>query len=431
MFYTAYQLVSWLLFIVAAPFFLLYILTTGKHRQGLKQRLGFLPEIGFPKNKTIRIWLHAASVGEVQVARALIAQIHQALPEAAIILSTVTRQGYAVANNQLPEDVVCIFAPLDLMGIVNLAINKIRPDIYICLETEIWPNILKQVGKFGAKIILLNGRLSENSFAGYSRIKPFIKEILAGFSLVAVIHEGDAARYKALGVAEEKLRILGNAKYDLTAVQTDPQLAGSYRAILGLHQEQPVLVTGSTHTGEEKLLIDVFRSIQQRLPDLVWVVAPRHLRRLEEIERLLDEHEIAHQRLSNIKEHGRTTDVVLVDYMGELANIYSIARYVFCGGSLVDRGGHNVLEAAVWGRPVFYGPSMKDFTDAKELLESKNAGFSVCDPMDLAAKIIHFEDHPQEYEAAGKRALQVARTQIGSADKQVALIKEVLAGTRP
>jgi 3-deoxy-D-manno-octulosonic-acid transferase len=427
LFYTVYQLIGWLLFIVAAPFFLFYIVVTGKHRQGLKQRLGFLKNIQIPKNKKIRIWLHAASVGEVQVARALISQIHKLLPEAAIIVSTVTRQGYAVANNQLPEDVVCIFAPLDLAGIVNRTINKIRPDIYICLETEIWPNILKQTRKFGAKLILLNGRLSESSLAGYSQIKRFIKEILACFSLVAVIHEGDAKRYSALGVAPEKIRILGNAKYDLSAVQTDPQLADTYRSMLDLHQEQPVLVTGSTHTGEEKLLIDVFKNIQQRLPDLIWVIAPRHLRRLEEIERLLSEHEIDHQRLSNIKEQSRTTDVVLVDYMGELANIYSVARYVFCGGSLVERGGHNVLEAAIWGAPVFYGPSMKDFMDAKELLESQNAGFPVTDPMDLAAKIVNFENNPQEYEAAGRRALQVARTQVGSAEKQVALIKEALA----
>jgi 3-deoxy-D-manno-octulosonic-acid transferase len=196
--------------------------------------------------------------------------------------------------------------------------------------------------------------------------------------------------------------------------------------MLNIHLQQPVLVTGSTHTGEEAMLIEVFRSLQQRLPDLVWVVAPRHLRRLTEVETLFEEQGLATMRLQQVQEQGRSTEVVLVDSMGELAGLYSIATYVFCGGSFVKRGGHNVLEAAVWGTPVFYGPHMADFSDAKALLEAENAGFCVKTPQELTSRLLYFIEKPEEYAVAGRGALKVTRRQQGSARKQVALIKEAL-----
>lgn len=426
MFYFVYKLVGWLLFFVVFPFFLLYVCFTGKHRQGLGQRLGFYPDLRVAEDKSIRIWLHAASVGEVQVARALISQIHKQLPRAAIILSTVTRQGHAVATNQMPDDVCCIFAPLDLCGIVNRALKAIRPDFYICLETELWPNMLFQARKSGVTLLLLNGRMSENSYAGYAKAKGFMQKLLACFAQVAVIQEADAQRYRALGVATERLHVAGNAKYDLTAAEPNPLLAERYRKWLGIHSDQPVLVAGSTHGGEEALLLDVLPQIQQRLPDLVLVLVPRHLRRLAELSQLFKEKGAAFQLLSRTKEDGRTSDIILVDTMGELAGLYSVATFVFCGGSLVERGGHNVLEAAVWGKPVFYGPSMKDFLDAKNLLESAEAGFPVRSAQELAEKIRYFADHPQEFAMAGRRAGDVAASQAGAAQRQIDLLRKTI-----
>jgi len=365
-------------------------------------------------------------VGEIQVARALISQIHKQLPEAAVILSTGNPHGFAVATTQLPENVTCIFAPLDLVGIVNRALKAVRPTVYICLETELWPNMIRQAYHYGAKLLLLNGRLSEKSFRGYRQIRGFMQDMLCCFAKIAVIQGEDAKRFRALGANPSRMRILGNAKYDQALLQNEQKTKKHYGLTLGLHPGQSVFVAGSTHTGEEAMLCEVFRALQQRIPDLVWVVAPRHLRRLDEVGRMFSEKGMPFQLLSQVKEQGRTADVIVVDTMGELSAIYSIATFVFCGGSLVARGGHNVLEAAAWGTPVFYGPSMKDFLDAKRLLEAEHAGFCVKTPQELAERLLYFIDRPEEYAVARRNALKVAKRQHGSAEKQVALIKEVL-----
>ena len=426
MLYILYQLFGWLLFIVIFPFACVFLGLSGKHRQGLRQRFGHVEDVQLDEDKPVRIWLHAASVGEMQVAKALITEIKKQLPEASIVVSTGHRQGLIMAENQLPDDVPCFFAPLDLIGIVNRTLKTIRPTIYVCLETELWPNIIRQTQHHGAKLFLLNGRLSENSYAGYRKIKGFMSDLLSCFTKIAVIQGGDAKRFRGLGADPANIRILGNAKYDQSITQADPHLATRYRQMLDIHRQQPVLVTGSTHTGEEAMLIEVFRALQQRLPDLVWVIAPRHLRRLTEIEKIFEDQGIATMRLRQVQEQGRSTEVVLVDTMGELAGLYSIATYVFCGGSLVERGGHNVLEAAAWGMPVFYGPHMGDFSDAKALLEAEGAGFCVKTPQELTNRLLYFIEKPEEYAVAGRGALKVASRQQGSAQKQIALIKEDL-----
>lgn len=426
MLYTLYQLFGWLLFIVVFPFACVYLGFSGKHRQGLRQRFGHVETVPLDEDKPVRIWLHASSVGEIQVAMALIPEIKRQLPEASIVVSTGHRQGLAVATQLLPEDVPCFFAPLDLIGIVNRTLKTIRPTIYVCLETELWPNIIRQAQQHGAKLFLLNGRLSENSFVGYRKIKGFMSDLLSCFTKISVIQGSDAKRFRGLGADPSSIRILGNAKYDQSITQTDPNPAERYRQMLNIHQQQPVLVTGSTHTGEEALLIEVFRALQQRLPDLIWIIAPRHLRRLTEIETLFESQGIATMRLRQVQEQGRSADVVLLDTMGELTGLYSIATYVFCGGSLVERGGHNVLEAAAWGTPVFYGPHMTDFADAKALLEAESAGFCVKTPQELTNRLLYFIERPEEYAVAGRGALKVASRQQGSARKQVELIKEDL-----
>ena len=426
MLYTLYQLFGWLLFIVVFPFACVYLGLSGKHRQGLRQRFGHVEDVPLDENKPVRIWLHASSVGEIQVARALISEIKKQLPEASIVVSTGHRQGLIMAANQLPDDVPCFFAPLDLIGIVNRTLKTIRPTIYVCLETELWPNIIRQAQHHGAKLFLLNGRLSESSYVGYRKIKGFMQDLLSCFTKISVIQGGDAKRFRGLGADPAHIRILGNAKYDQSITLSDPNLAKRYRQMLDIHRQQPVLVTGSTHTGEEAMLIEVFRALQQRLPDLVWVIAPRHLRRLTEIEKLFEDQGIPTMRLRQVQEQGRSTEVVLLDTMGELAGLYSMATYVFCGGSLTERGGHNVLEAAAWGTPVFYGPHMTDFSDAKALLEAEHAGFCVKNPQELTNRLLYFVERPEEYAVAGRGALKVAARQQGSARKQVELIKEVL-----
>jgi 3-deoxy-D-manno-octulosonic-acid transferase len=428
LYYGLYQLIGWLVFIAAFPFLLLYGAFTGRYWKGLAQRLGWIDIPERHVKRPLKIWLHGASVGEVLLAKTLIKELAESFPDALFILSTVTDQGIEVARNQLGDDVLCIYAPLDLAGIVGRVINKIKPTIYICLETELWPALLLKARRSGIKLVLLNGRMTERSFRRYQKVRSLIADILSCFSMISVIQPGDAKRFIGLGAEPEKIRVIGNAKYDQQVDSLAPETEDTYRAWLNLQKDQPLFVAGSTHSGEEEMLLSVFQDLKMAsgMQEMIWLVAPRHLQRLDEVETLLQDRNIAYERLSKTKSAARKTDVVLVDCMGDLAGFYSVASYVFCGGSLVDRGGHNIMEAAVFGRPVFYGPYMKDFQDAAELLESVGAGFPVSKPEELTESILYFMDHPEEYTAAGNQAREIVFAQQGSARKQTQLVRELL-----
>ena len=407
---------------------LLYSVCTGRYREGLGQRLGFVGAEWKSHEGAMRIWLHGASVGEVLLARLLIKELSAILPEADFVISTMTEQGMEMARKEAGDKVRCIYAPLDLVGIVERAIRRVQPDMYICLETELWPAFLLQAKKSGSKLVILNGRLSERSFHRYQFAKGPMAKILSCFSMISVIQQSDAKRFMSLGAEPEKVRVLGNAKYDQDIESLAPESEEQYRHWLNLQTGQPLLVAGSTHTGEEEMLLSVFQDLKKAtgMQDLVWVVAPRHLQRLPDVEAMLKQKQVLYQRLSDVKNSERRTDTILVDSIGDLAGIYSIASYVFCGGSLVERGGHNIMEAALFGKPVFYGPSMKDFSDAAELLETVWGGFPVSSPEALTESILYFMDHPEEYNNAGRRAREISATQQGSARKQAELVKEVL-----
>jgi len=427
--YGLYQLLGWLTFIIGAPILLLYSICTGRYREGLVQRLGFVGTDWKDHDGALRIWLHGASVGEVLLAGLLIKELAAILPEADFVLSTMTEQGMEIARKQAGDKVRCIYAPLDLVGIVDRAIRRIQPTVYICLETELWPAFLLQAKKSGCKLVILNGRLGERSSRRYQLAKGLMTKMLACFSVISVIRPSDAKRFISLGAEPEKVRVLGNAKYDQDMESLASESEEQYRSWLNLHPGQSLLVAGSTHTGEEEMLLRVFQDLKKAtgMQNLVWVVAPRHLQRLPEVEAMFKQKQVPFERLSDMKSSERKTDTILVDSMGDLAGIYSIASYVFCGGSLVERGGHNIMEAALFGKPVFYGPSMKDFSDAAELLESVGGGFPVKGPDALTESILYFMDHPKEYDTAGRRALEIAATQQGSARKQAELVKEVLS----
>jgi len=426
--YGLYQLLGWLTFVILFPFFFVYSLCTGRYRQGLGQRFGFLKVTGQRQEDDLTIWLHGASVGEVLLAKILIKELVKILPQAGFVLSTMTEQGMEVARKPGLEKVRCIYAPLDLIGMVGRSIQKIRPTLYICLETELWPAFLFEAKRAGVKLVLLNGRLSERSFQRYQLLKGFIAKILSCFSMISVVRLSDAKRYMILGAEPEKVRVLGNAKYDQDMENLVLESQEQYRAWLNLYPGQPLLVAGSTHTGEEEMLLAVFQDLKKAtgMQDLIWVVAPRHLQRLNEVEGMLKQKQVPFERLSTVKDAERKTDTILVDSMGDLAGLYSIASYIFCGGSFVERGGHNIMEAAILGKPVFYGPSMKDFSDAAELLESAGGGFPVSSPEALTESILYFMDHPEEYDTASRRAREIAATQQGAARKQALLVKEVL-----
>jgi len=445
--YFVYQIIAWTIFLIVFPFFLIYSLGGG--RQELRQRLGLYHTTPRGPGSQPRIWLHAASVGEVQVARALVQELDRQLPGADIWVSTLTRHGLQVCREQMPDRVRCLFAPLDLAGICSRVMRNIGPDLYVCLETELWPEIIRQAARQQAGPALLNARLSERSLRRYRRwpVAPLILATISRFRVIAAIGEDDARRYRELGAEPATVIICGNAKYDLPpaagqtwsapATRADQEVElTSLRSGLGIGPEQPVLVCGSTHHGEEELLLTAWRKLKRNLPGLVWVIAPRHLRRLPEIEAMFRGKNLEYWRLSELSngadpdgatrpEKQRAT-VILVDQMGKLAELYAVADYVFCGGSLVRRGGHNLLEAAAHGKPVLFGPHMEDFREDAELLRQGGGGFLVRDEEDLCQRIMAFHTRPAEYHRAAEQAGGIARRLRGSARQQVEIIKQLI-----
>jgi 3-deoxy-D-manno-octulosonic-acid transferase len=267
--------------------------------------------------------------------------------------------------------------------------------------------------------------LSERSSRRYGLIKGFLREVLTGFDTIAAITTADGDRFISLGADKDKVTVTGNIKYDLPKPGSTDTLRANWRQQLALDDKQPVLIAGSTHTGEEEMVLEVFHRLESTLTDLVLIIAPRHLTRLQEIRGFLNAAQTDHDILSSVKRNGRQTNIIIVDTIGELAELYSAADFIFCGGSLVPRGGHNIIEAAIWGIPVFYGPSMKDFTDAAQLLEG-NGGTMVKTHLELAEKIEELFMQPHLYDQVAKAARLTARAQQGAADQQLAPVFDAI-----
>ncbi len=424
--YGLYQVISWLFYLIALPLFFLYSLVSGRHGVGLGERLG-LVALQLPADRMPRIWIHAASVGEVQAARALIPELHKVFPRAGVVVSTMTEQGQNRAKADLGQVATCIYAPLDLTPFVRQSLRAVRPDIYICLETELWPTFIRQAADMGTALFLLNARLSEKSFGRYECCKSLAKDILGRFAAIAAITAADGERFQALGAPAENITVLGNAKYDRQDTMARPEAVARYRHFLGVASDQNVLVAGSTHAGEEEVLLDAFAALRNSYPDMLLVLAPRHLKRLENVEALLSNRGLSWQRWSAIKQDGRTAAIVLLDTMGELVDLYGAATLVFCGGSLVNKGGHNILEAAAWGRPVFHGPHMQDFADARAILEAAGAGFTVHSASELAAAALALLQQPEQYATVAARARQAVHDNQGAAAAMARLVKNRLA----
>jgi len=396
----------------------------GRYGYGLEQRLG-----GYPKNAGSKmpgfrtVWVHASSVGEAQAAIILITELLQTGKDLQVVLTATTEQGNKMARSRLPAAVLCLLAPLDLPPAVNRALQVVQPDLYICLETELWPVMLTEVGKLGIPLLMLNGRLSERSSGRYQWVRSFMCSLLGGFQAVAVISEADGQRFIGLGVPPSRIQVCGNLKYDMPAEQPE-QMRIVARRRLGV-EDQTVFICGSTHEGEEPLLWSVFLRLRAHFP-VVWVLAPRHLERLSSVVTFLDRAGLAFDRYSELATRSRLADVVLLDTMGDLADLYAGGDAIFCGGSLVEQGGHNVMEAARWGRPVYFGPSMKDFRDAAELLIAAGGGFQVADAGELATLLLQHHAHAEVYQAACSHAALVAAQQRGAVERQARIVRQFL-----
>ena len=429
--YTAYTALTSGIFLTGFPLFWLYTRLSGRHRRGLKERLGFVPIVVSSSSQDgPRIWIHAASLGEVKVAAPIISSLRGLVPACSLFLSTTTDHGQDLANNTF-RNIPVVYAPIDTTFSVKRALYRIRPKVMVFLETEIWPAWLVEAHRMGIKTALINGRISERSIGRYLRFRPFFTEVLNHFDVLSMILGGDARRIKDMGADPVKIEVNGNAKYDLLAGQANPLIAEEMRRILNLDPSQTVFVAGSTRDGEEAIILDVFEKIRGPFPDTVLIIAPRHIDRTPAIESMLRTRGLHYQRRSDLGENGakRDASVVLMNSFGELFSLYSVGTINFCGASLVPLGGQNPLEAAAWGKPVFYGPSMEDFMDAKGLLEDLNAGIEIGGAVAFAEKAIWFLKHPEALKEFGQRAREAAMKNRGAAEKHAGVIARLSQST--
>ena len=358
-------------------------------------------------------------MGEVKLAVSLARLVREKLPQVPLLVSTTTPSGRALAERLLGDEIALIYYPLDFYGPVKRAFAFFRPRLFVALETELWPNFLNRARISGIPLFLVNGRISKRSLKRYLKVRALFKPLLENFSQLIMIQESDAQAIISLGAPSEKVRVLGNMKFDGLPEKAQPEIEIRIRQQLRLPEGVPVWVAGSVRGGEEGFLLPAFERLKSRHGDLILFLVPRHLENIPRFEAALKNRGLAYQLYSRISppEAPRTADLILVDRLGILFDLYSLATFVFCGGSLVPKGGQNILEAAAWGKPVLYGPYMDDFEDARRLLEGGGAGITVPDQEALVRRIDLFMDHPEEAARRGRAGREALRSRQGVTNK--------------
>lgn len=418
-----YNILQFLALLILAPF-LLVVLLTPKYRGRILSRLGWgLAEQCRAFKPGQRIWIHALSVGEAASAQPLVEALRAQLPEACLIFSSTTRGGANFAGRM--SGVVDYFVPfpLDLHWSVCRFLDCIAPDLFVLIETDLWPNFLAQLGKRHIPSVLANGRVTEHSFQGYDRFRFFFAPLFDAFTVISMQMHSDAARMVRLGIAPQKVRTLGNLKYDIGSVA--PSAAGTDESWPELAARTFVVVAGSTHEGEEEILLEACVPLFESEAGFQLIIAPRRIERGAEVDRLARNR----GRRSCRRTAGWQPDsqVLVLDTLGELSRLYRVADIAFVGGSLVDEGGHNPLEPASLGKPVIFGEFMSDFAEISKALVDAGAARQVRAAA-LAEVLMELHADRELRIRMGRSGTELVRSHQGATERYVALIRKMLAG---
>jgi 3-deoxy-D-manno-octulosonic-acid transferase len=396
----------------------------------IKQRLGFEEDLQQrkPFGRPL-IWLHAVSVGEVKAAETVIHSLDRIRPRCAILLTTTTRTGQEYARRQLGERTHVRFAPLDLWTVAGRFLSAYRPDLLVCMETELWPNWFTRAHRFGMRIAILNGRISSRSIRSYLQIRPLIKPVLKTIDAFSMKSETDASRIRRLGAPQKRVFVNGNVKMDAQDSGQEEVKVEALRKIYSVSDQMPVIVAGSIRGEELALLMDVFLRLVKELPEVVCILAPRHIENAKRIADLANAQGVSWQYRTSLdeKKNRRRESLVILNTIGELRQVYALARVVFCGGSLVPLGGQNILEAAIQAKPVLYGPFMEDFSEERDLVESWGGGICVSDNEELAHWALHLLLHPEKARRIGNLAKQAILCNQGAAMRHAKVIERLLS----
>ncbi|MBI3784809.1 MAG: 3-deoxy-D-manno-octulosonic acid transferase [Deltaproteobacteria bacterium] len=417
--YALYDGLGVLVSVVGALLFPLLLLTRVRH--ALSERLGRMPEAATRLRRPL--WLHAASVGEVLSAAPLIRTIRQERADLPILVTTTSLTGRATAQAQLGADAVMLL-PVDIRWIVNPFVHRLRPCGLVILETELWPVLLRALAQQGVPIAVVSGRVSPSAAARYARAKVMMRAMLRHVGVFAMQSNEDAQRVIALGAPRERVHVLGNLKFARDGLRSSTATAQN-AVNLG---SRIVLIAASTHPGEEALVLDAYEPLQRADPKLLLVVAPRRPERFDEVAQLLDRRGLRYQRRSRLAEEvSADTHVLLLDSVGELLDLFPQARAVFVGGTIAAVGGHNVLEPALFGKPVCFGPQTANVANAAALLLEAGAAIRVHDSAELQEAWRRLVGDATAAAAMGERGRAVVGAQADVAQRSWAVVRANLS----
>jgi 3-deoxy-D-manno-octulosonic-acid transferase len=414
-------------------FFLIYALILPfrkRRREGILMRLGlYPPEIINKFNEKANIWIHAVSVGEVMAARALADGIKKGLSGYNIVISTVTETGNKVAKASIGDAASIIYLPLDLTFAIKRAVKAISPAMFIIIETEIWPNLLRLLSKNNVPIILCNGRISKKSYRRYMLVKPVLKYILGYIDRYLMRTEEDRQRIISLGARGDRVTVLGNIKFDSVDSYVDEEQKRNVLRRLGLENRR-LIVAGSTHPGEEKIILEAYSQILKRYKDVLLLIAPRHIERADDVVTLVKSYNFTPIKISNLTVNCQLSTVnclvYILDTIGQLKLFYSLAWAVFVGGSLIRHGGQNMIEPACLAKPILFGPHTFNFEDEANAFLNNKAAILVKDATALAQNIEMLHKDDISARDMGKRAQEIVKANQGIVNNTVDVIKNIL-----
>jgi len=415
--YLLYSVLLAVAFAVSAPFYLWKGRGTGRYLASLGDRMGGAAD-RLPAAAGPAIWIHAVSVGEAMAARALVGPLKARLPGHRVFVSTTTATGQAIAREIAGADGV-FFAPFDFRRPVRRTLDRLRPALLVLVETEIWPNLIHEARRQGARVAMVNGRISPRSFPRYRRLRPLLARVLAEVDLFLMQGEAHRERLLEMGAPAERVHVSGNLKYDALRPPETPE---PLRRALGQDgtAPPPLLVAGSTLDGEEAAVLDAFAGLRRAEPASRLVIAPRRPERFAAVAELAASRGWRVARRTALPADGwREGDVLVLDTVGELAQVYPLATVVFVGGSLVPAGGHNVLEPAVAGKPIVVGPHMENFQEIAAALLADDAMIQVRDASGLAGAVGGLFADPARRSALGRRAKDVVERNRGALARTV------------
>jgi len=427
-----YNLLFNLGFALSAPWYFLKMYRRGSWQAGFGERFG-LYDGKLKQALTNRqvVWFHAVSVGEVNLCTQLIRAMEPLLPLHKIVVSTTTSTGMGLLRERLPAHITKIYYPIDRRKHVQRAVGLINPEVVVLVEAEIWPNFLWSLQRRGIPHFLVNARLSERSFRGYRRFRFLFGELFAGFAGVGAQNEADARRLRELGCRPEAIHVVGSLKFDAARIDDpNPLDIGSLLGQLGVGPESQVLVAGSTHDGEERILAAMHLRLKSRFPNLFLVLVPRHHERgaaVGEELRSLGVRFVFRKDLRPTTRHAAgSLDCLLVNTTGELRHFYTRADIVFVGKSLTAQGGQNPIEPAALGKAVVFGPHMENFPDIAPAFVRAGAALQVADEAGLETALTRLLEQADERRTMGQRAQAVVRENQGSIGRTVSMILEAL-----